>query len=217
MMFRLDLHTHSQASPDGSLRIEDYRQALNTNLLQAIAVTDHNSVALALQAREALGPGIIVGEEIATTQGELIGLYLSEEIPAGLSTRQTAERIHQQGGLVYVPHAFETVRKGLAAAVLDDLAGMIDIMEIWNGRAWLQNQSQQATEWSLAHGVAQAASSDTHGRRGWGKTYSEVAAMPEAKTLVALLKKSQHQTGSVGVIGALYPTINRWGRIWRHT
>jgi predicted metal-dependent phosphoesterase TrpH len=121
-MPRVDLHTHSLASPDGALRAADYTVMLASGRLNYIAVTDHNRIDFALQLQAQLGPQIIVGEEITTTDGEIIGLYLHEVVPAGLSTLEAVQRIRQQGGLVYVPHPFETVRKGITAATLDTIA-----------------------------------------------------------------------------------------------
>jgi predicted metal-dependent phosphoesterase TrpH len=208
-MFKVDLHTHSSASPDGSLTIEDYRAMLESGRLDCLAVTDHDTVTLALRARTELGEKIIVGEEISTAEGELIGLFLREKIAPGLSPAQTAELIHEQGGLVYVPHPFETVRHGLSQASLETIADQVDIMEVFNGRAVAQNRSPDAKQWAADHAVAVAASSDVHGRQGWGRTYTLVEQLPNAKNLTANLRGAKLVEQSVGVRGVLYPKFNR--------
>src|SRR5882757_1674551 len=128
-MYKIDLHTHSTASQDGSLRLDDYHKILKQGGLNYIAVTDHNTIEQALELQRTLAEHIIVGEEITTLEGEVIGLYLSKLVPAGLSAKQTVQAIHEQGGLVYIPHPFETVRKGLSLEALDAIAQQVDIVE----------------------------------------------------------------------------------------
>jgi len=208
-MYKIDLHTHSEGSPDGALRIRHYRAMLERGGLDAIAVTDHDTIALAEALRAELGDRIIIGEEISTMDGEIIGLYLQQAIPPGLSARQTVRAIKAQHGLVYVPHPFETVRKGLSAKMLDSIAADVDIIEIRNGRAVFQNKSEDALHWAALHGVAGAASSDAHGWRGWGRTYSMVSELPTAATLVRLLERATHNTQTVGWVALAYPKFNR--------
>jgi predicted metal-dependent phosphoesterase TrpH len=205
---RIDLHTHSVASSDGSLTEAHYRRMLAAGL-DYIAVTDHNTTAFACQLQQQLGDHIIVGEEITTTAGEIIGLYLTSDIPAGLSLGDAIKEIQKQDGVVYIPHPFETVRKGVPMEVLQQIAPQIDIIETHNGRAVFQNRSRAAVAFAAAHNLAGAASSDAHGWHGWGKTYSIVAAAPTRDTLVALLQKAQVVVGSPGVRGLLYPKVNR--------
>jgi predicted metal-dependent phosphoesterase TrpH len=207
-MPRIDLHTHSAASPDGSLKAEDYKQILDSGTLDFIAVTDHDRIDFAVQLQAELGDRIIVGEEISALEGEIIGLYLQEAVPAGLSARETVERIHAQNGLVYIPHPFETRREGIPLRVLDSIAEEVDIIETCNGRT-LQDRSGQARQWSADHVVPGAASSDSHGKRGWGNTHSIIAEAPTADTLVTLLHDASHSTRSTGFVGRLYPKLNR--------
>lgn len=207
-MFKVDLHTHSVASPDGGLSVENYRQALDSERLQVIAITDHNRVDFAENLRGDLGDSIIIGEEITTVEGEIIGLYLQEKIPENLTALEAVQQIHNQGGIVYVPHPFETTRKGLAVGVLDQLEPYIDIIETYNGRT-LQNRSAKANHWASEHCKAKASSSDAHGRVGWGNTWSTLTAFPNRETLVQLLADSAHHAGSTGVIGRAYPKFNR--------
>ncbi len=183
---------------------------LREGRLDFIAVTDHNTIANAKQVQAELGDCIIVGEEITTLEGEIIGLYLTEEIPANLTALETVEKIHAQGGLVYIPHPFETVRKGISREMLQTIAKHVDIMEVHNGRAVFQNFSAQSTAWALEHGVPGAASSDAHGFAGWGRTYTVIPKTPTQKNLVGLLQKAAYQHGFPGLHGMLYPKINRW-------
>ncbi|HSX28127.1 MAG TPA: PHP domain-containing protein [Candidatus Saccharimonadales bacterium] len=214
--YKVDLHTHSQASKDGALTEADYERALTNGQLDTIAITDHNTAEFALDLRRTLGERIIVGEEIATLEGEIIGLFLTETIPPFLSARETVKRIKAQKGLVYVPHPFETVRKGITAEALEGIAESVDIIEVHNGRAVFQNRSELAREWSVQHEVPGAASSDGHGPRGWGRTYSVVTAMPTRQNLVTLLHQATYEAHWPGVLGVLYPKLNRLRKKFAH-
>lgn len=207
-MYKVDLHTHSVHSPDGSLRQADYQSILDRGLLDVIAVTDHNTIIFAKKLHAELGNKIIIGEEISAREGELIGLFLNEVVPAGLSAAETADRIHQQGGLVYVPHPFETVRKGLPLLALEGISGAVDIVETQNGRA-LQNKGSKASDWTKLYQLPGSASSDAHGKYGWGKTYSMVAEMPTKENLVEQLMNATYAAESPGLLGMLYPKFNR--------
>ena len=208
-MFKVDLHTHSIASPDGGITFDQYAKALNTNLLDMIAVTDHNHIDFAVGLQKQLGDRIIVGEEIMTTGGEIIGLYLTKRIKPGLSPLETIQEIKAQGGLVYIPHPLESIRKGLSQASLEELIDQIDIIEVCNGRAFLQNRSAQVVIWARINSLISAASSDAHGYRGLGKTYTRVKSMPTKDDLVELIAAGVPVTERPGLRALLYPRYHR--------
>lgn len=209
MTYTLDLHTHAYDSPDGSLGLNDYKKMLEHGPLSYIAITSHDSVRAAQEIQAALGDHIIVGEEITAQEGEIIGLYLTQEVPNGMTAAQTVHAIKQQGGVVYIPHPFETARKGLKAHTLQHIAKDIDIIEAHNGRAVFQNRSAQAKEWALTHHKAMAASSDAHGWHGWGKTHTTIAEAPTRQNIVELLQSATYTVKSPGLRGLLYPKFNR--------
>lgn len=211
-LIKIDLHTHSTASPDGALTADDYRRMLEDERLDYIAVTDHNTIEFAVKLKQelgALGRRIIVGEEIRTTKGEIIGLYLKEAVPAMLSPEETVAAIRRQGGLVCIPHPFENVRRGMQAASLEPIAGEVDMMEVHNGRAVFQNKTRAAHLWAEQHAVAGVASSDCHATPGWGRTYTIVAGRPTRANLVQLLQTAGFRVGFPGVKAVLYPKLNR--------
>ncbi len=212
-MYKVDLHTHSTASPDGSLALGHYRRMLDNGSLDYVAITDHNTILFAKKAQAALGNRVIIGEEITTTQGEIIGLFLGKAIPAGLSVSETISRIKQQGGLVYVPHPFESVRQGLPESALEPVADFIDIVEVNNGRAVFQNRSQQAKTWAKKHSLPGASSSNSHGWHGWGKTYVIIDQVPEVGTFAKALAGAKHIVQSPGLRGILYPKYNRLRKV----
>jgi predicted metal-dependent phosphoesterase TrpH len=208
-MFKVDLHTHSIASPDGGITAKQYHRVIESGVLDCVAITDHNSVDFALQMQRALGERVIVGEEIMTSEGEIIGLFLQQTIPAGLSPEETMNLIKQQGGLVYIPHPFETIRKGLHPAILEELQGLMDIIEICNGRAFAQNRSEQAVVWARLNGVIGVASSDAHGLKGLGRTYTQTNGMPNRENLLEQLKAGTPITSRPGLRSLLYPKYHR--------
>jgi predicted metal-dependent phosphoesterase TrpH len=208
-MFRVDLHTHSIASPDGGITLKQYRKVLEAGILDCIAITDHNRIDFATQAKAELGARIIVGEEIMTSLGEIVGLFLDKPVKPGMSPEATVEAIKEQNGLIYIPHPFESMRKGLHPATLELIQDDVDILEACNGRAFLQNRSQQALVWAKLNQVAGAASSDAHGLRGLGRTYTALNEIPNRDNLVQLLKAGTLHVRRPKVRGLLYPKYNK--------
>jgi len=208
LSYTLDLHTHSYGSPDGGLSLAQYQRMLEGGTLDYIAITDHNRIDTAQAIQATLGDHIIVGEEIMTTEGELIGLYLHEPVPAGLSPLKAAEAIKAQNGLVYVPHPFETVRSGLSVEALGSIASLVDIVETHNGRAMFQNKHAEAQAWATDHTKPCAASSDAHGWYGWGRTYTVIDQEPNRQNLCSQIAQSTVSGRTVG-LGIVYPKLNR--------
>lgn len=208
-LVRVDLHCHTTASPDGGLTEHDIAQALTSGRLDVIAVTDHNQIAEAQRLHEQFGEAIIVGEEVMTTDGEIIGLYLTEQIPAGLTPLETVRAIKDQGGLVAVPHPFETVRSGISLEGLNAIAEHVDMIEIINGRSFSRRAQRQARIWATEHSVPGIASSDAHGRIGWTKVYTALHTHPTKETLAALCASATYSGTSNGYYSYLYPKLNR--------
>lgn len=208
-MYKIDLHTHSTASHDGGITANQYAKILSTNVLDVIAVTDHNTIDFAVGLQKMLGDRIIVGEEIMTTGGEIIGLYLTKKIRPGHSPLETIKQIKDQGGLVYVPHPFESVRKGLHPSIMEELVDYLDIVEVCNGRAFLQNRSAQTVIWAKLNHIIGVASSDAHGIKGLGKTYTSVKKLPSRDDLIKTIASGIPVTSRPGVRSLLYPKYHR--------
>lgn len=208
-MFKIDLHTHSEASPDGGISATQYAQALSKGLLDVIAITDHNRIDFAVKLQAELGDRIIIGEEIMSTSGEIIGLYLKERVKPGLSPLETIKQIKDQGGIVYIPHPFETIRKGLPGDVLEELVDHIDIIEVVNGRAFMQNRSSRSAIFAKMHRLLTAASSDAHGVKGLGKTFTVVKKLPEPGGVLEALATSTPVAGLPTARALLYPKYHR--------
>lgn len=209
-MIKVDFHTHSSASRDGGIKPHQYKKILQAGILDCVAITDHNATELAQRLQGELGERIIVGEEIATAQGEIIGLFLSETIKPGQSALATAQRIKDQGGLVYIPHPFETLRAGISESALERIADLVDIVEAHNARAVFQNKGPQATVWATTHKKARAVASDAHGVKALGHTYCLIEKMPRSHSLVELLNnRARLVTKHPPMATLLYPKLNR--------
>lgn len=216
-MIRVDLHTHSYASPDGGLTLADYRKALRLRLLNFVAITDHNTIEAARAIHKVLGDRIIVGEEIKTTEGEIVGLYLKKAIPAGMSAQEAVAEIKRQKGLVYIPHPFETIRSGISEHTLHAIAQDVDIIELHNGRAVLQNRSRGARAWVELTKIAAASSSDAHNFSGLGRTFTSLPHPPTRNTLVELLQAASHHNSRPRLSAVTAPKRNRIRKFVRHS
>lgn len=207
---RVDLHTHSILSPDGNITIDQYEKVLSSGELDCIAITDHGQVDFALKLQEKLGNDkVIVGEEIMTKQGEIIGLFLSKKVEPGQDINKAILAIKKQNGLVYVPHPFETVRSGVTLKTLDKIAGQVDIIEVNNGRAFFQNYSAKATEWAKSNSVATFSSSDAHRAGTLGKTFTEIEVVPNKENLVELSRQARHNYKKPSFLDIVAPKLNR--------
>lgn len=208
MNVKIDLHTHSIISHDGSLHEKDYAALLEKGTLDCIAITDHNETSFAQMLHQKFGNKIIVGEEITTTDGEMIGLFLAKTIPPGFTAKKTADAIHEQGGIVLIPHPFETLRKGIQRSVLEQIVDMIGLIEVFNGRGRWRGKAQVADAFAKQYHLPEVANSDAHGILGIGKTYSMFSEIPTRTNLISLARKGQLQKVYAPTIAYLYPAIN---------
>jgi predicted metal-dependent phosphoesterase TrpH len=209
-MFKLDLHTHSTLSPDGGINKDQYKRILSSGVLNFVAISDHNEVAFAQELQSELGDQIIVAEEINTISGEIIGLYLSEKVPAGLDIVETVSLIKAQNGLVYVPHPYETFRKGLSEESLQRILPEIDIVEIFNARASLRGKPRQALAFATRHNLAAASSSDSHSVKGLGTSFSLLKEKPNRNNLTQLLREAELHQKNSSFMTLFDPARNRW-------
>jgi predicted metal-dependent phosphoesterase TrpH len=167
-----DLHMHTNWSHDCSIEVEELLDYAEAQGLGAIAVTDHNTFGGALEAVEAArGRDLIVipGEEIKTDRhGEVIGLFLQEEIPRGLTFGETIAAIRAQGGLVYLPHPFDRMHAIPDAATIHRHLAEIDIFEVYNARLLFETYNDEALRFARKYGLTVGAGSDAHVLQGVG-------------------------------------------------
>jgi predicted metal-dependent phosphoesterase TrpH len=173
---KVDLHIHTGYSKDSLASLEEIIMTAQQRGLGALAILDHNTIAGGLALRDLAPFPVIVGEEVMTTAGEIAGLFLSEEIPSGLSPLETVARIRDQGGLVYVPHPFDSVRRSrLEEPALMAILDQMDILEVLNARVVRPADNERAKSFAKAHGLPGAAGSDAHALVEIGRAYVEMA------------------------------------------
>jgi hypothetical protein len=163
-----DLHCHTSASFDSLSKPEAVARAAAERGLTHLAITDHDRVDAALRLRDKPPAGleIIVGQEVRTSAGDLIALYIEEPIPVGLMPADAATRIRDQGGAVGLAHPFDRFRSGAGRRGWEDefekLLPLLDYVEAWNARLMVGNGNRLAAEFAHAHEMPGVAVSDAH-------------------------------------------------------
>lgn len=189
---RVDLHSHTMFSGDSTTTLDEIVESVVEAGIDVLCVTDHNAIDGAVRLRRILeGDGVcrvIVGEEVRTHTGEIIGLFLSERIPFGAPAAETARQIRAQGGVVYVPHPFDPMRRNITEASLDEItaAGLVDAIEAHNSKTSLSSLNARATRYGIDHGLALGSGSDAHVPLALGSAYVE---MPDFDGPVEFLAK----------------------------
>jgi predicted metal-dependent phosphoesterase TrpH/glycosyltransferase involved in cell wall biosynthesis len=165
-----DLHMHTDHSNDCATPVEVLLAEARARGLRAIAITDHNEISGALEAREkAKDVKVIVGEEVKTAgQGEVIGLFIEELIPRGLTLRETVREIHRQGGIVYVPHPFDRLHSVPDYEHLLSVLDEIDAIEVFNPRIAISEFNEEAVRFAAKYRIPAGAGSDAHVPQGLG-------------------------------------------------
>ena len=166
----VDLHMHTDHSPDCATPVDTLLDTAKKVGLGAIAITDHNEVSGALEARErANGIKVIVAEEVKTAdQGEVIGLFIEEKIPRGMTLQETIAEIRRQGGLVYMPHPFDRMHAVPDYEHLLDVVEDIDAIEVFNPRVAFSAFNEEAARFAAKYRIVAGAGSDSHVAQGLG-------------------------------------------------
>jgi len=176
-LIKADLHIHTTYSPDSITSLKQVIARCRETEINCVAITDHNTILGALKLQEMAPFTVIVGEEISTRSGEIIGYFLSEEIPSHLPANETVRRIKGQGGLVCIPHPFDRLRGStIHRKTLEALLPHIDIIEVFNSRVLLSRHNFSARLLAQANGLLRSAGSDAHTASEIGCAYVE---MPE--------------------------------------
>jgi len=145
--------------------------------INCIAIADHGTIEGAIEMQSRAPFPVIVAEEILTPHGEIMGMFLQETIPSGRSVEKTIAEIRAQDGLVCIPHPFDNFRpSALGGKILAEIMEQVDIVEVFNSRAFLHRHSTQAKNLALKYGIPGSAGSDAHTPYEIGNAYVE---MPE--------------------------------------
>jgi predicted metal-dependent phosphoesterase TrpH len=189
---RVDLHCHTHRSSDCQTSYRALLAACQRRGIDALAVTDHNRIEGALElADQKLPIRIIVGEEIKTTEGEIIGLFMRAFVPPRLSPEETIDEIKRQGGVVYVPHPFDAVRRSVIwREALERIAGQVDVIEVLNARLHSTERNQLADRFAAERGLLRGAGSDAHTALEVGRAGVEMPPFDDAASFKAALRQA---------------------------
>lgn len=196
-----DFHVHTRHSRDSLLGEERFiRLALERGLTH-VAITNHNNVEGAMAVRDRVVEmgladrlHVILGEEVSTADGELVGIFLERTIPRGLSADATADAIHEQGGLVSVPHPYDPFRRShiTEPAMLGLLeTGKVDMLEVFNSRVTFSRHNHRAAELAARFHVPGIACSDTHTGAEVAMSFNALPAFATAVELRAALASNE--------------------------
>ena len=175
-MLRADLHVHTCYSLDCGTPLDKIVARCLQLGINCVAIADHHSIAGALKLKEIAPFKVIVAEEVMTPLGELMGLFLTKEIPRGLSAQEAITRIKSQGGLVNIPHPFGHSFRENKKLLSQEILSQVDLIEVFNSRIPFPNSDAKALELASKYGLPGSAGSDAHTIREIGRAYVE---MPE--------------------------------------
>lgn len=217
-----DFHIHTRFSRDSILTEEKFIAKAIERGLTHVCVTNHNNVEGAVAVRDKVAElgladqlTVILGEEVSTTDGEVVGIFLEKTIPRGLSANETADEIHRQGGLVSIPHPFDPFRGShIREGPLRNLAetGKIDMVEVFNCRVTLQRHNHEAAEFANRYGIPGIAASDSHSSFEVAMAFNAMPAFDTAAELKASLTENDWHASRSSVFIHL---TTRWA-VWKN-
>jgi predicted metal-dependent phosphoesterase TrpH len=214
---KVDMHTHSEYSPDSRTLLSAQAAAIKAAGLHVVCATDHNTIEGALRLRElADGFRVIVGEEVSSRDGEIIGLFLDKAVPRDLSAEETIARIHDQGGLVSVPHPFSRNRRfHLRRSVLEKVWKDIDCIEVFNAREAFTQDNIRAAAFAKEKGLPGAVGSDAHRASEIGRAWVEVEEFAGREDFIAALREGSvigKLTGNYIHVLTRLDVVRKWFR-----
>lgn len=211
---KADLHAHTHFSRDAVTSVETFVRRYQRAGIDCVAVSDHNNVDGALAVREIAGFQVIVSEEIKSSEGEIIGLFLQESIRKGLTPEDTVRAIREQSGLVLVPHPFDRLRRSvLREEALFRILPQVDVIEVFNSRTSLKADNDRSRRLAEEHGKPMSAATDAHTPWEIGLAYTEMPPFEGPSDFLAALGKGT-VVGKRAFFG--FHFISTWAKIkWR--
>lgn len=210
---RVDLHSHTRFSPDCRMDFEDVADACERVGLDVLASTDHDTAEGALAFADWLDDhdrelALIVGQELSTPEGEIIGLYLEEPIDSPCRLDEAVTRIREQDGLVLLQHPYDPMRSGLAEAAADLDP---DIVEVFNARTRVSTANDQARAFAEERGLPTVACSDAHTLNEFGAAYTSTPGFDpgDPQQLLDALERGDHHCTTSPVWVSVHSTMAR--------
>jgi len=191
-LIKADLHIHTAYSMDCAMPLEQIISRCLEVGINCLGVTDHNTIAGALKMKEIAPFSVIVGEEIMTLNGEVIGFFLTWEIPAKLSIEETVAQIKAQNGLVCIPHPYDRLRLSVCRDhIVEDIMPDVDIVEVFNARSLSPRSSTRAAQMAQKYDKLASAGSDAHTLPEIGNAYVEMPQFNSKDEFLASLAEGK--------------------------
>lgn len=187
-MLKVEFHCHTLYSLDSLTKPEDLVKKAFEKGIDRVAVTDHNTIKGALIAKAFDPERVIVGEEILTTEGELLALFIQEEVPALMPPMKTIEILRQQNAFISVSHPFDRQRSGWREEGLAELIPFIDAIEVFNSRSLNKRINQKAMNFAKTHKLPGTVGSDAHTTRELGMATLTLPAFDNSDELRRVIK-----------------------------
>jgi predicted metal-dependent phosphoesterase TrpH len=193
-MLRVEFHCHTIYSKDCLLKPEKLVETCRRKGIQRVVVTDHNTIAGALRAKEIDPELVIIGEEIKTQEGELLAAYMTDEISPGLPALETIAMLRDQGAFISVSHPFDVMRNGHWQ--LDDLRkieSIVDAIEVFNARCMSSSYNDEAKTFAQEYDLKGTAGSDAHAAFELGRATMLLPEFHDADSLRESMKNVEYQ------------------------
>jgi predicted metal-dependent phosphoesterase TrpH len=213
-LLRVEFHCHTIASKDCLTSPRKLVQTCQKKGIDRVVVTDHNTIRGALKAKEIDPQRVIVGEEIMTTQGELLAAYVTEEVPRGLPPMQAIERLRSQGAFISVSHPFDEFRNGgWKLPDLEQILPHVDAIETYNARCLKEEFNVRAQAFAKERHLAGTVGSDAHTAFELGQAVLLLDAFEDAASLKAVIPQGQPICKPSGAWVHLTSSFARWYKL----
>ena len=188
----VELHCHTYYSKDCLLDPMRVLEVCHKKGIDRVAITDHNTIDGALAASQVDPERVIIGEEIMTSRGELLGYFMKENVPPNLSPRETIARLRDQDAFISVSHPFDALRSGSwQEDALREILDLVDAIEVYNSRCWTEAANSKAWAYAQEIGVLATAGSDAHASMEVGRTVLTLPVFHDGESFRTALSKAQ--------------------------
>ena len=212
-LWQVELHSHTQWSKDCVVDFDAIIRRCEKHGIDRIAITDHNTADGALAMQKIAPDLVIVGEEIMTTKGELLGYFMMESIPEGLTPEETIKRLRDQGAVISVSHPFDRLRKG--AWQEEDLLRIIDkvdAVETFNARCMFSQDNERALAFAEKHSLLGTIGSDAHSRVEYGRALARMQPFEGAADFLTALRTAEFVRRYSSFIVHFHSKTAKWSK-----
>lgn len=210
-MIHADLHVHTEYSNDSATTLDQVIEQCLHSGINCVAIADHGTIKGAIKLKSMAPFSVIIAEEIMTPYGEVMGLFLEEEVPSHLSLVETIKRIKGQGGLLCIPHPFDRVRlSAFKAKGLKKIMPSVDIIEVYNARSLTPGNEVRAGQLADRYGTLKSAGSDAHTPSEIGHAYVKMQEFETKYEFIESLRHGQIVGHKSSPLVHLTSTINKF-------